>query len=213
MKGILFIFILLMGISQANDKDGISFKRIKYNQNAKISQANDKDGIFLGFELGLGEVKNTESVAGYTFNSTLSLPLYGFRLGYVKYFGDLFGIYTYANFKDLFTSTKGDYGKNSIHTMSFAANIDFLLNFYNDKSLFMGGFAGIGIGGANTKARSDDVSNSMSGLYTDLKLGLKTSYEHNSISLIASFPVIPIKEGNTKSRTNYTISLAYDYKF
>lgn len=191
MKRILFIFILLMGISQANDKDGIS----------------------LGFELGLGEAKITESVDGYTSNNTVSFPLYGFRLGYVKYFGKLFGIYTYANFKDLFLSTKGDGYKKSEHIMSFAANIDFLLDFYNDKSLSMGGFAGIGIGGANIKARSDGVSRSMSGLYTDLKLGLKTSYKYNSISLIASFPVIPTKEGDWKSRTNYTISLAYDYKF
>ena len=202
MKGILFIFILLMGISQANDKDGIS----------------------LGFELGLGEVKTTASVEGATIsNNTLNFPLYGFRLGYVKYFGDLFGIYTYANFKDLFQSTKIDGEKIFTHIMSFAANIDFLLNFYNDKSLSMAGFAGIGIGGANIKGRLDGVSDNMSGLYTDLKLGLKTSYEHNSISLIASFPVIPTKKSmfvgqglpsiNSKSRTNYTISLAYDYKF
>lgn len=201
MKRILFIFILLMGISQASNKDG----------------------IFLGFELGLGEVKTTESFNSATNNVTASLPLYGFRLGYVKYFGDLFGIYTYANFKDLFQSTKSDREEISIHIMSFAANIDFLLNFYNDKFLFMGGFAGIGIGSANIKSRINGFSDNLDNLYTDFKLGLKTIYEHNSISLIASFPVIPIKRSifvgqglpsyDSKLRTNYTISLAYDYKF
>lgn len=157
------------------------------------------------------------------YDTAIRLSLYGFRLGYVKYFGDLFGIYTYANFKDLFQSTKSDREEISIHIMSFAANIDFLLNFYNDKFLFMGGFAGIGIGSANIKSRINGFSDNLDNLYTDFKLGLKTIYEHNSISLIASFPVIPIKRSifvgqglpsyDSKLRTNYTISLAYDYKF
>lgn len=201
MKKILICFILFIGFAQANDKDG----------------------VFLGFELGLGEVKTTESFNGATSNTKLNLPLYGFRIGYTRYFSDFFGISTYANFRDLFQSTKSDREEISIHIMLFAANIDFLLNFYNDKFLFMGGFAGIGIGSANIKSRINGFSDNLDNLYTDFKLGLKTIYEHNSISLIASFPVIPIKRSifvgqglpsyDSKLRTNYTISLAYDYKF
>ena len=208
MKRILFIFILLMGISQAKDKDG----------------------IFLGFELGLGKVKTTTPVSEYPSTiDTFNLPMYGFRLGYVKYFGDLFGINTYASFKDVFQSgNNSNSGKDFTHIMSFAANIDYLLDFYNDKSLSMGGFAGVGIGSTNIKIRDsrsfgfdEGVSkDTVYGIYTDFKAGLKTSYKHNSISLIASFPIIPTKEvgypdkeGNWKSKTNYTISLAYDYRF
>lgn len=201
MKKILICFILFIGFAQANDKDG----------------------VFLGFELGLGEVKTTESFNGATSNTKLNLPLYGFRIGYTRYFSDFFGISTYVNFRDLFQSTKSDREEISIHIMLFAANIDFLLNFYNDKFLFMGGFAGIGIGSANIKSRINGFSDNLDNLYTDFKLGLKTIYEHNSISLIASFPVIPIKRSifvgqglpsyDSKLRTNYTISLAYDYKF
>lgn len=168
-------------------------------------------------------MKTTESFNGATSNTKLNLPLYGFRIGYTRYFSDFFGISTYVNFRDLFQSTKSDREEISIHIMLFAANIDFLLNFYNDKFLFMGGFAGIGIGSANIKSRINGFSDNLDNLYTDFKLGLKTIYEHNSISLIASFPVIPIKRSifvgqglpsyDSKLRTNYTISLAYDYKF
>ncbi len=202
MKKILICFILFIGFAQANDKDG----------------------VFLGFELGLGEVKTTESFNGATSNTKLNLPLYGFRIGYTRYFSDFFGISTYVNFRDLFQSASVNGVKTHIDIMSFAANMDFLLDFYNERSVSVGAFAGIGIGGANVKGKvSGTLNDSISEFYGDIKLGLKTSYGFNSISFIASFPLVPVEEStfvgagfptyNSTLKTNYAISLAYDYRF
>ena len=202
MKKILICFILFIGFAQANDKDG----------------------VFLGFELGLGEVVAKESFNGLTSNTKLNLPLYGFRIGYTRYFSDFFGISTYVNFRDLFQSVSVNGVKTHIDIMSFAANMDFLLDFYNERSVSVGAFAGIGIGGANVKGKvSGTLNDSISEFYGDIKLGLKTSYGFNSISFIASFPLVSVEEStfvgagfptyNSTLKTNYAISLAYDYRF
>lgn len=136
-----------------------------------FAQANDKDGVFLGFELGLAEVAEKESFNGLTSNTKLNLPLYGFRIGYTRYFSDFFGISTYVNFRDLFQSVSVNGVKTHIDIMSFAANMDFLLDFYNERSVSVGAFAGIGVGGANVKGKvSGTLNDSISEFYGDMEI-------------------------------------------
>lgn len=63
---------------------------------------------------------------------------------------------------------------------------------------------------------------SLSSFYSDIKLGLKTGYKHNTISFITSFSLFPLR-GNVsyygspniivKLKTTYALSFAYDYVF
>ena len=132
----------------------------------------EMSGGFIGFEIGGGsnyaKFKKTETHAGWNngqpmvFNSDSMGAFglsYGFVLGYKQFFTRYVGLRYYANINTTYGFI-GGFGSDSgsgkdfkIHSIGYAANIDFMGNFISTKSVDFGAFVGFGFGAMSWRSK------------------------------------------------------------
>lgn len=211
----------------------------KYNKRIKVEKilliallsivslyAKENSGLFIGVDVS-GNIYNEKTTQGnqnIQSSSTTSVFGLGGKVGYKHFFNDSFGLRGYGMLSFATNSLDGNSSYIKSKQIIYTLNVDLLYNFYSNNDYHIGVFSGFGVGGANVKGKvSGTLNDSISEFYGDIKLGLKISYGFNSISFIASFLLVPVEEStfvgagfptyNSTLKTNYAISLAYDYRF
>ena len=109
-----------------------------------------------------------------------------------------------------------------LSTVTYNANVDILLNFYNGENTAVGAFAGIGLGGQTIWDRDfimGDKTRDMTDFYSDIKLGLRVNVAQNhGMEFIAKIPLNQAKETfeyniEAKYKQLYAVMLGYNFTF
>lgn len=189
-------------------------------------KAQENNGVFVGFEVGAGEQKLSQSMANTTSTAQGTAVLFGIKVGYKHFLLDWVGISGYFGVDYAETqSGRGDANKISVfRNFSYTANVDALLNFYNAENVAVGVFVGLGIGGQSARAENflfDDKVRTITDLYSDVKVGLRVNAANHGMEFAVK---IPLKDAtktiknagtniNVKHRQPYQIMLGYNFTF
>ncbi len=189
--------------------------------------AQENNGVFVGLEIGASEqqikLKNPNGNESTTENTAAT---FGAKVGYKHFFLEWIGIRGYAGI---------DYTQSRVHSanntswstgvfanLTYSANIDALLNFYNSENVAFGAFVGLGIGGQTSWDMNllfSDKYRSMTDLYSDVKLGLRVNVARNhGMEFIAKIPLNSAKETfeygiEASYKQNYQVLLGYNFSF
>lgn len=229
MKKIILV-LLMCGFSQIM-ANGANTSYSKLNEPNPSNKNKEKSGVFIGFELGSGEMaqrqigggggsRATRDIFGIS-KYTQSMSVYGGSVGYKYFINSWFGIRGYINISYSYLSQKvSNFSfKILISNIVYTESIDLLFNFYNGESASFGAFLGMGLGGSTW---IESTTESYSGFYMDAKLGFRANFaKSHSIEFGAKIPFLDAKttintsNGNleVKSKQNFQILVGYNFTF
>ena len=245
MKGFIRFGLVLALCAGVVSADEVRKRYIAKSPSSNISTSTTEgNGAFVGIEMGF---------ATHTFQMSLpqmqgkvdftqSALAVGAKVGYKHFFVKWVGIRGYVDvdyvesrtkMPDSLRDTQLKISSGFTNDISYGANADILLNFYNGERVFFGMFAGVGVGyqhaadnfwgnmivatmGNGYITVKSAKTRKMSGLYADAKVGLRVNAaKYHEVEFIAKIPFVTIKKefsddgGNTKVPASYK----QDYKF
>lgn len=208
--------------------------------------AQENNGVFVGLEIGASEqqmklktppnvyaITHFGTIGGTNLNSNdegtgqYTAAVFGAKVGYKHFFLEWIGIRGYAGI-DYTQSRIHSKGRTSSWTgvlsnLTYSANVDALLNFYNSENVAFGAFVGLGIGGQTTWdmdfIMDDNKYRSFTDLYSDVKVGLRVNVARNhGMEFIAKIPLNSAKETfeygvEASYKQNYQVLLGYNFTF
>lgn len=194
------------------------------------ANAMENNGVFVGFEAGAMEQKLTTDGNGISYNVKGSAIVFGGKLGYKHFFLDWIGIRGYIGADYAETRVRFADGQSGVFSgITYTANVDALLNFYNTENVAVGLFVGLGLGGQTAEDDNflyNDKVRTITNFYSDVKIGLRVNAAKNhGMEFIAK---IPLNDGTktfsemigtqridikAKYRQNYKVLLGYNFTF
>lgn len=161
----------------------------------------DRSGLFVGVELGYGEIKASSDTHLGAASEEYGGLKYGLLLGYNKFFIKYFGIRFYGNAN--VTQVKDKTSSDWLYRLNYGVNLDAIANFLATDYADLGAFVGLGVGGqtyfftGQTKETLDALESTGAGIvsYTNidvgLNVGLRTNIaKHLGIEVAARVPFI-----------------------
>lgn len=160
----------------------------------------DRSGLFVGVELGYGELLNTVSTNYGVLKEKDGGFKYGLLLGYNKFFVKYFGIRFYGNAN--VTQVKDKASGDWLFRLNYGANLDAIANFLATDYADLGAFVGLGVGGQTyfftgqnkevlDTFESMGVKVSYTSIDVGLNVGLRTNIaKHLGIEVAARAPFI-----------------------
>ena len=245
MKGFIRFGLVLALCAGVVSADEVRKRYIAKSPSSNISTSTTEgNGAFVGIEMGFAThtfQMDLQQIQQGKVDFTQSALAVGAKVGYKHFFVKWVGIRGYVDVDYVESRMKMPdslrqllkISSGSTNDISYGANADILLNFYNGERVFFGMFAGVGVGyqhaadnfWGNTIASEAGngqfvveslKTRKMSGLYADAKVGLRVNAaKYHEVEFIAKIPFVTISKefSDDGGTTKVPASYKQDYKF